>query len=160
MRRSFHKRKPLPPIPQGVKPEPPIVKVLHAHSEYFKGRAFFIRKDGFWCCCRTSSSLNFLLRLSATNAKFELIKRGFTWRWDAPADNAQEPDGLDRSKGYVPTTPVNQQHIDERQDAIGIRVALPPARTASSSFTGSGPSAQRLTVSPTASPRLESRPRP
>jgi len=56
---------------------------LLARNEFSAGSAIFTRVDGIWRCTEAEPALKFLLRLEPIAAKMDLIKRGFSWEWQA-----------------------------------------------------------------------------
>lgn len=60
---------------------PDAIKRMDAHNEFVSGSCTWHRRDGLWTCVSSDGVLTFLLSKDPISAKFELLKRGFTWQW-------------------------------------------------------------------------------
>jgi hypothetical protein len=56
-------------------------KVMFAESEFYSGEAVWKFELGAWHCVEANECLKFLLKKDVPDAKLDLIRRGFTWRW-------------------------------------------------------------------------------
>jgi len=76
-------RQPAPSFP------PDVTLLLRVENEFICAGAVWQRKSGFWSCITTAPILAWMKRLIPLDAKFELLKRGFSYQF-FPAHNAGE----------------------------------------------------------------------
>lgn len=55
-------------------------RVMMASNEFHSGQAVWHYELGEWVCVQASDCLKFLLK-NKYQAKLELLRRGFDWRW-------------------------------------------------------------------------------
>jgi hypothetical protein len=86
MKRHKFKRQ-LMRFKQRVVPRSETVLVRHkprmmlARNEYYSGHALYRYELGEWICSTASECLGFLCKQTASAAKLELLRRGFSWEW-------------------------------------------------------------------------------
>lgn len=56
-------------------------KIMLARNEFHSGQSVWKYELGEWVCVQASECLKFLVKLTARDAKLELLRRGFSWRW-------------------------------------------------------------------------------
>lgn len=56
-------------------------RVMLASNEYHSGQAVYHYELGEWLCREAPDCLGFLLKQTASAAKLELLRRGFSWEW-------------------------------------------------------------------------------
>jgi hypothetical protein len=61
-------------------------KMMVAKNEYFEGTALWKRIIGQWSCVEASEHLKWMLKMEPAQAKLELARRGFDWKWQAQVD--------------------------------------------------------------------------
>lgn len=60
---------------------PDAIAVLSARNEFLSGQATWIRREGIWSCRSADPCLRWMVGMSRTEAKFELVRRGFSYEW-------------------------------------------------------------------------------
>jgi hypothetical protein len=112
-----------------------ISRQLRAHNDFFTGDATFQRLNGLWTCVATDPSLKFLKGLDSSSAKFELIKRGFSWQWE------QRPNNPGRSKSHFSGSRSNGKNPPGRGHLLTEPQRLTPLVTvATTELAGHSPS--------------------
>lgn len=76
-------------------------QLLWCQNEFFTGAAVYQRKQGQWRLVRCAPCLNFLRQKTPAEAKLELARRGYEWRWISPSSegNAAAPDLPEQGDG-------------------------------------------------------------
>lgn len=78
-RRRLYYGKPVPKSETIIVRKQP--KIMLARNEFHNGEAVWQYELGEWICVRAADCLGFLLKRTSNDAKFELLRRNFTWEW-------------------------------------------------------------------------------
>lgn len=141
--RSFwHGAKPLE-VPRGGRFLPNQTIMLRASNEFFTAGAVWRRKDGQWSCIQAAPILAWMFKLSPTEAKFELARKGCSWEWVSvetgiPGDHCASPGVLERNSPASSTPHVNQPNVPLK----AVKVRLPGEPTESARLLCATPAVQ------------------
>jgi hypothetical protein len=109
-------------IPSGGTFLPNQTLLLRASNDFFVAGAIWRRKDGQWACIQTAPILRWMLKLSPTEAKLELARRGCSWEWittrekraelDPPSDTVESA-----NRSAIGTPDSSHRHSAVRSDS-------------------------------------------